>query len=143
MATWGPEPFASDAGQDLLDRLAGSTDDERLAVLREILGGVSRIGERGFDWFEQDVVDAAALVALSVPGGMEQLADIGHGAEAAVVIGGVDIGLRTQALVGLELMLQPGNDWHDTWIDGDEDCEGARTAHAIAAVLRSSSVLPG
>ncbi|GAA4261557.1 hypothetical protein GCM10022255_094620 [Dactylosporangium darangshiense] len=46
---------------------------------------------------------------------------------------------RAQALAGLELMLRPGNDWYDTWIDGDEDGEGARTAHAIAAVLRSSS----
>ncbi|MEV0128775.1 DUF4259 domain-containing protein [Dactylosporangium sp. NPDC050688] len=138
MATWGPAPFASDAGQDLLDQLAGSTDDERWAVLREILAGVPRIGERGFDWFEQDVVDAAALVALSVPGGAQQLAGIGHGAEAAVVAGGVDVELRAQALAGLEQMLRPGNDWHDTWIDGDEDGEGARTAHAIAAVLRSS-----
>ncbi|GAB3842199.1 hypothetical protein GCM10027610_052610 [Dactylosporangium cerinum] len=107
-------------------------------MLREILGGVNRIGDRSFDWFEQDVVDAAALVALSVPGGRELLADVGHGAGAAVVTGGVDIELRTQALAGLELMLQPGNDWYDTWIDGDEDCEGARTARAVATVLRSS-----
>jgi len=28
-------------------------------VLREILIGAPRIGERSFDWFEQDVVDAA------------------------------------------------------------------------------------
>jgi hypothetical protein len=40
------------------------------------------------DWFEQDVVDASAFVALSVPGGMEQLADIGHGAKAAVGVSG-------------------------------------------------------
>lgn len=107
-------------------------------MLREILVGASRIGERGFDWFEQDVVDAAAVVALSVPGGAKQLDDIGHGAEAAVVISGVDVQLRAQALAGLELMLRPGNDWYDTWIDGEEDGEGARAAHVIAAALRSS-----
>ncbi len=94
-------------------------------------------------------MDAAAFVALSVPGGAEQLAGTGHGAE--VVAGGVDVELRTQALAGLEQMLRPGNsvgsnataatppnDWDDTWIDGDEDGEGARTARAIAAVLRPS-----
>ena len=120
MATWGPAPFASDAGQGLLDQLAGSTDDERRTVLREILAGAPRMGERGF----------------------------GHGAEASVVTAGVGVELRAHALAGLEQMLRPGNDWHATWIDGDDgdkngdnddkNGEGARTARAIAAVLRSS-----
>jgi hypothetical protein len=108
---------------------------------REILVGVSRIGERGsrgFERFEQGIVDAAALVALSVPGGAQRQGDVGHGVEAAVVVGGVDVELLAQAMVSLEFVLRPGSEWHDTWIDGDEDGGGARTAHAIAAVLRAA-----
>ncbi|WP_327002395.1 hypothetical protein OHA72_45905 [Dactylosporangium sp. NBC_01737] len=66
----GTAPFASDSGQDLLDQLVQSTDDERRAVL----------------------------------------GDIGHDAEASVVIGDVDAELRAQALAGLEMMPRPGND---------------------------------
>ncbi len=137
MGTWGPLPFDSDSAQDLIDFMAKRSDAERRVAFHEIFDGALRLGDDDVDVFADDVVAAATMIAMSVPGGTQRLGEEIAAQEAtAAVVSGLDVGLAGEALTALDAMRVPGNDWFDTWIEEDADGETARAVQAIADVLR-------
>ncbi|MBQ0994668.1 DUF4259 domain-containing protein [Micromonospora sp. H61] len=73
VGTFGTGPFSSDGALDFLDELAERAPQQRVEALRHMLGYV--LANRGLLWreyFPDQVVAAAALVATTLPGG-EQL----------------------------------------------------------------------
>ena len=135
MGTWGAHPFASDGAQDLIDFLAKRSDAERREALHEIFEAAPHAGQDHVDVFPDDVVAAALLIALSVPGGSQRLGE--HDAEEArnSLVADLDTALAAEALGALETVRVPGNDWYDTWIEDGEDGEAAQVAQAIVDIL--------
>src|SRR5262249_59158418 len=77
MGTFGTGPFGSDGALDLLDELTGQPADQR----RETLGRIfSRVrGHPDLLWrefFPDEIVAAAAIVAASLPGGEDIRRDL-------------------------------------------------------------------
>lgn len=68
MGTWGPGPFDSDSAQDLIDFLAKWGNQERREVFRRIFADGLRLADPDVDLYSSDVIAAAALTAMNVPG---------------------------------------------------------------------------
>ena len=89
MGTWGTGPFSSDGALDLLDMLVTQPASQRRETLERILFRViERPGLLGRQFFPDETVAAAAVVAASLPGGegiRQDLADQGYDADAILV----------------------------------------------------------
>jgi hypothetical protein len=134
MGTWNPGPFDNDAAADLLDLVADEEPDLRGELIRDMLNDGLRLaaGEEVY-LFPKDVVAAATLVAISVPGALGRLTvedeevrfvnsllpDVGHP-------------LALLAVEALHAMAVPGNDWYDTWFDRDVPVPEAAEPYRIA-----------
>ncbi|GIH07547.1 hypothetical protein Rhe02_56140 [Rhizocola hellebori] len=136
MGTWGPGPFDSDGARDLIDFMAQRSPDERRHAFHGIFADAMRLSDDDVDLHPSDVIAAVALIAMSVPGGPEQLGEIATEKAAAGIVAGLDPQLATEALVALAAMSVPGNDWYDTWIEDDPEGEAAQSAQAVTEVLR-------
>ncbi|MEV4510025.1 DUF4259 domain-containing protein [Dactylosporangium sp. NPDC049525] len=73
MGTWGSHPFAGDGAQDLIDFMAKRNDKERRKEFHEIFEAAPHAGQPHVDVFPEDIVAAALLIALSVPGSSQRL----------------------------------------------------------------------
>src|SRR5258708_37359146 len=91
MGTFGTGPFDSDGALDFLDGLAELHGGQRREVLERMFLVVRNEPEQlERTVFPDEVVAAAAVVAVSLPGGTsirQKLAHSGYGAAASVVTG--------------------------------------------------------
>ncbi|WP_092541721.1 DUF4259 domain-containing protein [Actinoplanes derwentensis] len=139
LGTWNPGPFGNDSAADLLDLAASEEPGARAEFIREMLDeGLRLAAGESVDLFPEDVVAAANLVAISVPGGLERLVEEQEtGRFIKSMIPGVDQTLVALALKSLFAMAVPGNDWYDTWFDSDDpEPEAVDAFRAAVEVLQ-------
>jgi hypothetical protein len=140
VGTWGTGPFDNDAAGDLLEELAECGPDERAALLRQLFAAVLRDPDApsyevafpaGYvDGLTGDeVVAAATLVALALPGG-ERILELP--AERAFPGGGIaDLladasvsgsarALAPMAAEALRTVTDPARPWSRARIDGGD-----------------------
>jgi uncharacterized protein DUF4259 len=138
MGTFGTGPFSSDGALDLLDKLAGQSVGQR----RELLEGIflqvrDRPGLLGREFFPDEVVAAAAVVAAGMAGGEDiqrDLAGQGYGI-SAVLVPGPDSALCAFALEALLAAAGRDGPWHDGWVDPETAAEARQTTGRLAAIL--------
>lgn len=138
MGTFGTGPFSSDGALDLLDKLAGQPAGQRRAVLEGIFLQVrDRPGLLGREFFPDEVVAAAAIVAAGMAGGEDIQRDLvgqGYGI-SAVLVPAPDPALCASALEALLAAAGRDGPWHDGWVDPETAAEARQITDRLAAVL--------
>lgn len=138
MGTFGTGPFSSDGALDLLDNLTGQSVGQRREVLEGIFLQVrDRPGLLGREFFPDEVVAAAAIVAAGMAGGEDiqrDLAGQGYGI-SAVLVPVPDPALCASALEALLAAAGRDGPWHDGWVDPETAAEARQTTDRLAAIL--------
>jgi alpha-glucosidase len=138
VGTWGTGPFDSDGALDFLDALTDRPGDQRHEVLSDVLSRVvSNPDLLMLEFFPDEVVAAAALVAASLPGGERILDETPEAPAAALQEPAPD--LATTALSALQLVVGPKGLWHHGWTDEASRMEASQTAGGLVAILRAAS----
>src|SRR5262245_27317347 len=145
MGTFGTGPVGSDGALDLLDELTGQPADQR----RETLGRIfSRVrGHPDLLWrefFPDEIVAAAAIVAASLPGGEDIRRDlVGQGYHMHTVqIPAPDHELTASALHALLFAAGPDGPWHDGWATPETAAQAQHTSDQLTAILSRQQSLP-
>ncbi|MEV0393358.1 DUF4259 domain-containing protein [Polymorphospora rubra] len=142
MGTFGTGPFSSDGALDFLDEVAERPPQKRAEVLRRAFGYV--VANRDLLWrefFPDEVVAAAALVAAALPGGehlqhrLAQVSDEPH----AVMLPGPVPDLAAPALEALRFVAGPGGPWHQGWTTETNRAEAQQTIDGLTAILRAAN----
>ncbi|GAA1763846.1 DUF4259 domain-containing protein [Luedemannella helvata] len=141
MGTWGTGPFGSDGALDLLDELAELEEDERLAELGRILSATSENPELLMsEVYPDEVVAAAALVAISLPGGASIGGSQGEAVAdelAAAALSVPAFELAGQALMALNSVAGQGGLWLSGWTDDEKLASATQTVTQLRVVLES------
>ncbi|MEV7232240.1 DUF4259 domain-containing protein [Polymorphospora sp. NPDC051019] len=144
MGTFGTGPFSSDGALDLVEELVELDAAGRLGELGRIFSTVLKGPQTGTQTvFPHEVVAAAALIAISLPGGESILADLSEFVAdelAPALLPTPAVGLVAPALAALTVVAGPGGPWHDGWIDDRSRAEAAQTVERLTAVLRESGL---
>jgi hypothetical protein len=137
--TWGTGPFSSDGALDLLDMLVTQPASQRRETLERIFFRViERPGLLGRQFFPDETVAAAAVVAASLPGGegiRQDLADQGYNADA-ILVPAPDPELSHPALQALLAAAGRDGPWHDGWTDPADAAQARQTTDRLASILR-------
>jgi alpha-glucosidase len=142
MSTWGTGLFASDGAQDFLDDLAELEPADRLSVLEkefgELLGNPSLLMRTVFP---ESLIAAAALVALSLPGG-QRIMDAQNSfiteTVAAAALDRPASELAPDALHVLAIVTAPESDWSRKWRRPDDREDALGDIEAVKAVLQAA-----
>jgi hypothetical protein len=149
VGTWGPGPFSNDQALDLCDELGDMDDDEKAERLRAIFANAVSSSTAERIW-SSEVVAAAALVALALPGGAvvvhEEDGDFDPGAGenaddewTPAILRRPDAALSNLALEAVQAVTRAGSEWHSTWV-GDDDRDAAlERVSDIARILRAAN----
>ncbi|MFI6273397.1 DUF4259 domain-containing protein [Micromonospora zamorensis] len=142
VGTFGTGPFSSDGALDFLDELAERPPQQRVEALRHMLGYV--LANRGLLWreyFPDQVVATAALVATTLPGGeqlqhrLSQVSD----EPSAVILPEPVPDLATSALDALHFVAGPGGPWHQGWTTETDQAEAQQTIDGLTAILEAAN----
>ncbi|CCH19348.1 Conserved hypothetical protein [Micromonospora lupini str. Lupac 08] len=141
MGTFGTGPFSSDGALDFLDELAERPPQKRVEALRHMLGYV--LTNRDLLWreyFPDQVVAAAALVAATFPGGEHLRHRLTQVAEepSATILPEPAPDLATSALEALRFVAGPGGPWHQGWTTETDQAEAQRTIDGLTAILEAA-----
>ncbi|WP_436532888.1 DUF4259 domain-containing protein [Actinoplanes sp. HUAS TT8] len=137
MGTFGTGPFSSDGAMDFLGELAGHPPAERQAVLRSTFLLVKESPDLLWrEFFPDEIVAAAAVVAAALPGGQqfdEELARL----EDRDLISDVRLVPPLRDLVGhtREALLSVADPWLQGWTTETADAEARDTFAALSQVL--------
>lgn len=143
MGTWGTGPFSSDGALDLLDELAELEQEDRVAELARILSVVNNNPELLMkEVYPDEVVAAAALVAISLPGGAK-IADSQREAVAnelsAAALSSPAYELAESALSALLSVAGPDGLWLRGWTDEEKMASAIQAVGQLRAVLESAA----
>ncbi|MFY1597093.1 DUF4259 domain-containing protein [Micromonospora sp. WMMD737] len=142
VGTFGTGPFSSDGALDFLDELAERSPQQRVEVVRHMLGYV--LANRDLLWreyFPDQVVAAAALVATTLPGGehlqhrLTQVSD----EPSAVILPEPVPDLATSALEALHFVAGPGGPWHQGWTTETDQAEAQQTIDSLTTILQAAN----
>jgi alpha-glucosidase len=139
MGTFGTGPFGSDGALDLLDELASQPADQRRAALQRLFSQVRDHPHLlGREFFPDEVVAAAAVVAAGLAGGEDIRRDLDHWAPeiSATLVQGPDAELTASALEALLVAAGPDGPWHHGWVDPGWAAEARQTTDRLEAILR-------
>lgn len=145
MGTFGTGPFGSDGAQDFLDGLKDQSADQRREALERIF---SRVRDHpdvlGREFFPDEVVAAAAVVAAGLAGGEGIRRDLdGKGDDvSAILVQAPDPELSACALEALLVAAGPDGPWHDGWVNPGLAAEARQTTDRLAAILRGGERSP-
>ncbi|RKN13560.1 hypothetical protein D7147_30990 [Micromonospora musae] len=101
------------------------------------------LANRGLLWrefFPDEVVAAAALVAAALPGGehlQRHLAELSDGAGMPPLPTSAS-GLAAPALEALLFVAGPGGPWHQGWTAEADRLDAQRTTDGLVAILRAA-----
>jgi hypothetical protein len=142
VSTWGTGLFASDGAQDFLEELAELDADDRVPelgrVLREVLDDPSALMRTVFP---ESLIAAAAVVALSLPGGpriMVGQSDYIVDAVAAAALDRAAPELATNALRAIAVVTAPDGFWSNAWRDSGDKDEALAGVAIVREVLESA-----
>ncbi|MFC0030162.1 DUF4259 domain-containing protein [Micromonospora chaiyaphumensis] len=141
MGTFGTGPFSSDGALDFLEELAERPPEQHLDALRHMFTYV--LTNRDLLWrefFPDQVVAAAALVAATLPGGehlQHRLAELADETDIALLPTSA-LGLAAPALEALLFVAGPDGPWHQGWTTKADRLDAQRTVHDLAAILRAA-----
>jgi hypothetical protein len=138
MGTFGAGPFDNDGALDLLDELADQPASQRRDVLERIF---LRVRDRpdllGREFLPDQIVAAAAVVAVGLPGGAglrKDLADQGYDVDA-ITVPAPDPELNGSALGALLVAAGRDGPWHDGWVDPEDAAQARQATDRLAAIL--------
>ncbi|MGW0436224.1 DUF4259 domain-containing protein [Micromonospora sp. NPDC003197] len=149
VGTWSSGPFDNDHAMDLLDELAEMNDREKAEYLREIFTNALGLSSTERVW-PKEVVAAAALIALALPGGavvvMYEEGDFESDAEenadeewSIAILREPGVALARLALDALMEVTRPEGRWFLGWLlDSDRDA-ALNHVEAVARVLRAAT----
>ncbi|GAA2711535.1 DUF4259 domain-containing protein [Actinoplanes palleronii] len=144
MGTFGTGPFSSDGAMDFLEELAERPPEGRVPALTRMFLFVRDKPELlGREYFPDEVVAAAAIVAATLPGGeqfderLATLADQELAPEVRLAAPAPD--LAPLALAALKVVAGP---WHQGWTNPTDATEARATIATLSQVLTSGSVDP-
>ncbi|MEH1169681.1 DUF4259 domain-containing protein [Micromonospora sp. CPCC 205539] len=140
MGTFGTGPFSSDGAMDFLDKLAGRPAERRASALARMFLFVKDKPELLWrEFFPDEVVAAAAIVAATLPGGQKfdeqlmALAEDGLASDARLATSAPD--LANSALEALLFVAGPQGPWHQGWTSDTDAAEARDTIAALSQVL--------
>ncbi|MFU8854905.1 DUF4259 domain-containing protein [Micromonospora sp. SL1-18] len=139
MGTFGTGPFSSDGALDFLEELAERPPEQHLDALRHMFTYV--LANRGLLWrefFPDQVVAAAALVAAALPGGehlQHRLAELSDETDMAMLPASAS-DLAAPALEALLFVAGPDGPWHQGWTTEANRLDAQRTIDELIAILR-------
>jgi len=138
MGTFGTGPFDGDGALDFLDGLAELHGGQRREVLERMFLVVRNEPEQlERTVFPDEVVAAAAVVAVSLAGGTsirQKLANSGYDADA-IVVTDADHELAASALSALGRAAGRDGPWHHGWTSPDDAVRARQTTEQLAAIL--------
>ncbi|MEU7800768.1 DUF4259 domain-containing protein [Micromonospora arborensis] len=141
MGTFGTGPFSSDGALDFLDNVAERPPQQHAVVLRHMFGYV--LANRDLLWrefFPDEVVAAAALVAATLPGGerlQHRLSEVSD--SSAVKLPEPVSDLAASALEALHFVAGPGGPWHQGWTTETDRVEAQQTIDNLSAILGAAT----
>jgi hypothetical protein len=140
MGTFGTGPFSSDGAMDFLQDLAERPAERRAAALEHMFIFVKEKPELLWrEFFPDEVVAAAAVVAASLPGGQQfdQRLDelVEHDLAPDVQLAAPAPDLASAALQALTFVAGPGGPWHQGWTSDTDAAEARETVAALSQVL--------
>ena len=142
MGTFGTGPFSSDGAMDLLDELAERPTrlrpDAVAHMLTYILDNRDLLGR---EFFPDEVVAAAAVVAAAMPGGeylQRLLATAGHDPQNLIPPAPAPA-LAALAVEALLFVAGPDGPWHQGWTDQATRAEAQTTTDNLLAVLQATN----
>ncbi|MEU7923463.1 DUF4259 domain-containing protein [Micromonospora zamorensis] len=140
MGTFGTGPFSSDEAMDFLEELAGRPAERRgSALARMFLFVMDKPELLWREFFPDEVVAAAAIVAATLPGGQQfdeqliALAEDGLAADVRLATSALD--LANIALEALLFVAGPQGPWHQGWTNDTDAAEARDTIAALSQVL--------
>ncbi len=140
MGTFGTGPFSSDGAMDFLEELAERPVERRSAALEHMFMFVKEKPELLWrEFFPDQVVAAAAVVAASLPGGQqfdqELEALVEHDLVPDVRLAAPAPDLASAALQALTFVAGPGGPWHQGWTNDTDAAEARETVAVLSQVL--------
>ncbi|MCO1595546.1 DUF4259 domain-containing protein [Micromonospora sp. RHAY321] len=141
MGTFGTGPFSSDGALDFVEELAEKPPEHHLDALRHMFAYV--LANRDLLWrefFPDQVVAAAALVAAALPGGEHLQAELSDETDMALLPASAS-DLATPALEALLFVAGPDGPWHQGWTTEAHRLDARRTINDLDAIL-SAAVSP-
>ncbi|RUL89913.1 MULTISPECIES: DUF4259 domain-containing protein [Micromonospora] len=145
MSTWGTGLFASDGAQDFLEGLAELEADDRSSELEremsELLRDPSRLMRTVFP---ESLIAAAALVALSLPGGqriMDRQSSFIADAVSAASLDYPAPELASDALQVLAIVTDPEGLWSKGWRLLEDREEALAGIGMVKEILESAQLM--
>jgi uncharacterized protein DUF4259 len=142
MSTWGTGLFASDSAQDFLDDLSELDAGDRILELdrafTELLADPSALMQTVFP---EPLIAAAALVALSLPGGqriMDLHSRFGSEAIESASLDRPAPDLAANALRVLAIVTAPDGHWSRSWRRPDDRDAALSGIEAVKQILGSA-----
>lgn len=142
MGTFGTGPFSSDGALDLLDELGERPAERRHHALAHMFTHVLNNRDLlGHEFFPDEVVAAAAIVAAGLPGGehLQQLLTAAGQDPQTVTPPAPAPDLAAPALEALLFVAGPGGPWHQGWTDDMYRLEAQHTIDNLSAILRAAN----
>ncbi|GAA0919887.1 DUF4259 domain-containing protein [Virgisporangium aurantiacum] len=140
MGTFGTGPFSSDGAMDFLEELAERPPERRGPALARMFLFVKDNPELLWrEFFPDEVVAAAAVVAATLPGGQqfdERLeALVEHDLVSDVRLAAPAPDLASAALQALTFVAGPGGPWLQGWTSDADAAEARETVAVLSRVL--------
>jgi hypothetical protein len=147
MGTFGTGPFSSDGAMDFLEELAERPPERRGPALARMFLFVKDNPELLWrEFFPDEVVAAAAVVAATLPGGQqfdERLeALVEHDLVSDVRLAMPAPDLASAALHALTFVAGPGGPWLQGWTSDADAAEARETVAALSQVLTPDGGAP-
>lgn len=143
MGTFGTGPFSSDGALDFVDRILERPLGDRVETLRSTLAhAVAHPDLLWREYFPDELVAAAALVASTFPGGeglLHRLAEVSD-EPVLVVLPEPVSDLAGPAWEALQLVAGPDGPWHQGWTTEADRAEAQETTDGLAAILVAATL---
>jgi len=144
MGTFGTGPFSSDGAMDFLEELAERSPERRVPALARMFLFVKNKPELLWrEFFPDEVVAAAAIVAATLPGGqqfdeqLETLVERDLAPDVRLAVPAPD--LADIALEALTFVAGPEGPWHQGWTNDTDAAEARETVAVLSQVLTLGS----
>jgi len=138
MGTFGTGPFSSDGALDFLGELADQPPEKRRQALERIFSQVrDHPGLLWREFFPDEIVAAAAIVAAFLPGGeyiRQELSCLPDDINR-VTLPAPDHELTASALQALLFAAGPAGPWHQGWVTQQAAAAARQTIDRLTKIL--------